>query len=236
MDEEQPSPYSGFSTTSAPLRSTLARTSSAAPPSATTSWSKPQARAESSTWPSSVVPRYGSVCFGRPRRLEPPAASTRPATKSLSGRDIRLEAFPAPLAAEPHGAPVALDVRRGRCGRDLHPAHRVDRGAGSREGLPGAAGAHDLRQDRQCDLVGGLGADVEAGGRADARDVLLRERASRPQLVEHCGAAPAARDETDVGHAGAQCALERILLVAAVRGDHQGNVVVELVGGGDFVS
>src|SRR3954447_16100553 len=149
IEEEQPSPYDSFSTISTPWRSTFARTSSLAPPSATTSWSKPQARAESSTWPSSVVPRYGSVCFGRPRRLEPPAARTRPATKSLSGRDIRLEAFPASLAAEPHDAAVALDVRRGLRGRDLHAADGIDRGTGcSRHRVVRAPHGDDLGQDR----------------------------------------------------------------------------------------
>ena len=45
IDEEQPLPYPGFSTTSAPLRSTSRRTRSELPPSATTSWSKSHARA-----------------------------------------------------------------------------------------------------------------------------------------------------------------------------------------------
>src|SRR3954462_6675793 len=150
IEDEQPSPYDSFSTTSAPRRSTFARTSSAPPPSVTRSWSNPQARAESSTGPSSVVPSYGSVCLGRPRRLDPPAASTRPATKSLSGREIRLELFPATLAAEPPHVPDPPPGPARPAGgrrptpRYLHAADGVDRRPRRRERLPSLADAHDL--------------------------------------------------------------------------------------------
>jgi hypothetical protein len=53
-EEEQPAPKCGFSTTSTPRRSTLARTASALPPTAHRSWSKPHARAVARVWSSSV--------------------------------------------------------------------------------------------------------------------------------------------------------------------------------------
>src|SRR3954451_24793067 len=138
---------------STPARSTCSRTSSAAPPSATTSWSKPQARAQSSTWPSSVPSRYGSSCFGWPRRLEPPAATTSPVVNRLIGDDMtRLVRAAAPLAAEPDRAAVADERRRRwRC-RDLHAADRVDRGDGQLR-LLATARSHDLGEDRQRDLL-----------------------------------------------------------------------------------
>src|SRR3954447_4228192 len=88
IDDEQPSPYDSFTTTSMPCRSTDSRTSSAAPPSVTTSWSNPHARAQSSTYPSSVPSRYGSSCLGCPSRLDPPAASSNPPVKRLMTDDM----------------------------------------------------------------------------------------------------------------------------------------------------
>src|SRR5215207_8908921 len=113
-----------------PLRSTPARTSAAAPPIATIVWSNRHARAVPTTWPSSVPSRYGSSCFGRPSRFEPPAPSTRPQTKG-SGM-LALEGVLAALAAEVERLAVVLRRRCARADRDGHAAHGVDRGGGAR--------------------------------------------------------------------------------------------------------
>src|SRR3954453_18254512 len=81
--DEHPSPNCVFSTTSMQPRFTAARTPSALPPITQRSWSNAHARAVSSTWSSSVASPNGSSCFACPSRCEPPAASTRPATKSV---------------------------------------------------------------------------------------------------------------------------------------------------------
>ncbi len=61
---------------------------------------------------------------------------------------------------------------------------------------------HDLGEDRQRDLGGGAGADVEAGGRVDPVAPLVgRDVRARSQ---HARAALAAGDQPDVGHAGLQ--------------------------------
>ena len=57
LEVAQPSPKSGLTTTSTPLRSTVSCTASAAPPSATTTWGRPAARAVASVASSSVAPR-----------------------------------------------------------------------------------------------------------------------------------------------------------------------------------
>jgi hypothetical protein len=54
IEDEHPVPNSGFSTTSQPVVSTNLRTFSAAPPMATTIWSRPLARAMASTASSST--------------------------------------------------------------------------------------------------------------------------------------------------------------------------------------
>ena len=80
IEDEQPEPKLGLTTTSAPDRFTRERTFSDSPPSATSSWSNSHARAVATVWSSRVAPLYGSSCLGRPSRLEPPAARTSPAT------------------------------------------------------------------------------------------------------------------------------------------------------------
>src|SRR5215203_2429787 len=222
IEDEQPSPYASLTTTSAPVRSTPARTACAEPPIATTSWSKPHMRATPTTWPSSVPSRYGSSCLGRPRRLEPPAPSTRPQTNgSLRYGMLRLELRLATLAAEVDGLAVVLERDAARHGGDGHPADRVDR----RDRRPLVAPhLHDPREDREGDLLRGAGADGEARRRVDA----IEQRAGdtvAPQLADHALAAPAAGHEADVGQLGLEAAAQRGKLLAAVPGDDEREVV-----------
>src|SRR5262245_25325778 len=256
IEDEQPSPKSGFSTTSAHERSTALRTRSELPPIATMSWSKPQLRAVATVWSSSVAEPNGSSCLGSPRRSEPPAASTRPETKrSADGgtaRSLRREAVAAALRAEVVGLAVALELDAGGADSDLHPAHRVGgdrerrgfggRGAGRRGlgtrgrgiGRRGGAGRNgpepdalragvprrdDLGQDRERDLLGGLGADLEPGGGSQRASQLLGEIEGGPHRL----AALVTGDEGDVGDALAEGFGEHSLLLASVRGDdHRG--------------
>ena len=92
IDDEQPSPNSGFSTTSTPSKSTLARTASAAPPITHRSWSKPQERAVPSTWSSSVA---RSVRQQLLRPAEPPGAACR---EHQPGDQLSAAAWPSPPA------------------------------------------------------------------------------------------------------------------------------------------
>src|SRR5919202_258620 len=177
--------------TSAPERSTRARTLSAAPPIATSSWSKPQARAVPTVWSSSVARPNGNSCFGRPSRDEPPAARTRPET---NGSALGIADGP---GGEALAASLAAEVER----RDVPTAHR-----------------HDLGEDRKRDLLGRVRGDVQPGRRANAGAQVVVD----VQRREHRGAAPAAGHEADVRNAVAQRALERALLVPAVRGDDDG--------------
>ncbi|GAB3932966.1 hypothetical protein GCM10027614_03070 [Micromonospora vulcania] len=78
IDEPQPLLKAAFSTTWQPVRSTRSRIGRAAPPSVTSSWSKPHERASSRVASSSVRPRYGRSCLASPRRTDAPAASTSP--------------------------------------------------------------------------------------------------------------------------------------------------------------
>src|SRR2546423_7790095 len=207
IDDEQPLPYASFTTTSAPSRSTAPRTSSAAAPIATISWSKRQLRATLTTWPSSVVPAKGSSCLGRPRRLEPPAPSTSPATNPSVGEPgmpvLCLVLGPATVAAEVHNLTVARQGRRAGHGRHRHPADRVNgqalRAGGRLSGAGriaasmhrgGAAVSHgdDPGQDRQRDLGRRAGPDVDAGRNVDPGQQLVRHAVSA-QLGEHAGAA-----------------------------------------------
>ena len=186
-----------MTTTSAPSRSTCARTSSAAPPIATISWSKSHSRATPTTWPSSVPSRNGSVCFGRPSRFEPPAPSTRPQTNgSVGGGMLQLEGRFAALAAEVDRLALVLERRRARHDGHGHPADRVD--GGRRRVARRAAHRDDLRQDRERDLLRRARADVEPGGRVDARRS-APAHAVAAQLAEHALAAAAARHQPDVG-------------------------------------
>ena len=111
---------------------------------------------------------------------------------------------------------------------DRHAAHRVDRRlrrrrrryrrAGSAAcgiAVPVASRCHDLGEDRQGDLAGGAGTDVEPGRGVDA--ARSRRRCRR------CSArapALAAGDQADVGHVGRERGGQRRLLVPSVRGDH----------------
>src|SRR3954469_1962195 len=174
---------------------------------ATTSWSNGHPRAVATVWWTSVAVPKGSSCFGWPSRFEPPAARTSPATNaSLAGMAHGVGGVrgAAALAAEVDGRAVVLEAGRRVRDQDLHAADRVDRGCRRfrrrrwRDAL--AADADDLGEDRQRDLLRGVGADVEAGRRVHA----LAQGVVDVERGEDRRAAAAARDEPDVRDAVAQ--------------------------------
>ena len=216
-----------MTTTSAPARSTLARTSSAAPPMATTSWSNPHARATPTAWPSSVPSRYGSSCLGRPRRRDPPAPRTSPATKGSVRADgtlvLRRERGLAALAAEVDRLAVVLERRRAGDGGDRHPADRVD-GGRRRSGAGGGADRGARSSRRTATILARIESAISAGVRAPMsrpagtsmrREELLGD-AVAVQLADHAVAALPAGDEADVRQARLEAPAQRDELVAPV--------------------
>src|SRR5262245_51210882 len=236
IDEEHPSPKASLRTASTPCRSTAARTSSAAPPTATSSWSNAHSRATPTAWPSRVPPSNGRSCFGRPRRRDPPAARTSPATKGSVGADgmpvPRGERGHAALAAEVDRLAVVHHRWRARDGGHGHAADRVH-GRGGRAGGGGRSGrdrgaalapnGDDAGEDRQRDLRRGAGADVEARRDLDAAEQLLGD-AVAAQLADHAVAAGAAGDQAHVRQAGLEAGAQRADLVATVRRHDQRQV------------
>ena len=84
-DEPMPSSQAGFSTSTHPVRSARARTSSAAAPSTTWTRSQPPARSTATACSTRGRPRCVSSAFGRPPSLRPPpAASSSPVTGASS--------------------------------------------------------------------------------------------------------------------------------------------------------
>src|SRR5215207_3860415 len=99
--------------------------------------------------------------------------------------------------------------------RDAHPADRVDplddlRLLRRAEMAP----RDELGEDRDRDLGLARGAEVEAGGAADARDGCLVHAAGAESVEDDAGA-PRARDEADVARASLERGLERVLVAVA---------------------
>src|SRR5215207_6859337 len=95
--------------------------------------------------------------------------------------------------------------------RDAHPADRVDplddlRLLRRAEMAP----RDELGEDRDRDLGLARGAEVEAGGAADARDGCLVHAAGAESVEDDAGA-PRARDEADVARASLERGLESVL-------------------------
>ena len=170
----------------------------------TSSWSKRAARARwRARGRAASRRRTGSSCLGCPSRVDPPAASTSPATTSSLSR---------------HGPSVARRTSRGS------PRSRIERSPSTsrwsvaspamtsipqtgstavrpaRPALRARVGAlgDDLGEDRDRDLGRRARADVEPGGRVDLRRAARRGRRATASTAR---AALAARDEADVADA-----------------------------------
>ena len=130
------------------------------------------------------------------------------------------EAIEAPLAAKPPCLTVNLGMWGRRHHGDVHVADRVDGGLRSGHAPPGISAAQrdDLGQDRQRDLLGCAGTDIQARGRVDGRPF----RGGEIRGFKDGQTALPAGDESDVGNTGAHGGLQSHLLAVAVRGDDDG--------------
>jgi hypothetical protein len=148
----------------------------------------------------------------------------------------------AAVAAEEDPLARDLQLRRRAGDRNLHPAHRVDRGRrhrarrdlGHRPGRVGAVrvgvilGDH-LGQDRDGDLVWRPSADVQARGSVKLR----AELRGNVELGPHDCAALRARHQRHVRHPGGQRRGQHRLLPVAVRGDDHGGRLTDITGVAD---
>ena len=191
IDDEQPAPKPGLTTTSAPDRSTRARTFSALTADAPPAAGRTRTRARCATvWSSSVAPPYGSSCFG-------PAEPARAARRQDESRDERIT----------HGS----NGPRGAC--------VVRRPAAA---TPARAAIATISARIDSAISSGVRAPMSrpAGVCTRARSSSETSRLSDDRL-----AAPAARHQADVGDADVERGGQRVLLVAAVRGDDERGVV-----------
>src|SRR5450432_4146491 len=182
---------------------------------------------------------------GTSRRISPVASPVtsfmprlscnRVSYNSVLGFELRLAA----LAAEVDRLALVLDGWGALDGGDGHPADGVDRDPrrrvarrayGSRRvaggevaGAGAAAHRDDLRQDRECDLGGSAGADVDAGGHVDQPELLVGD-AVCAQLVDHACAALAAGHQADVRNGRVERSAEGVELVATVGRDDEREV------------
>src|SRR4051794_18838597 len=174
-----PSAQSGQTTARAPWRSTADRTSAAAWPRTTTRGVSPATAARACS--STGRPASGASCLGPPaKRVLAPAASTSPPV---------LTRAPRRLASD---------------------AHLVDAPRAVREPAAVAPVAHgdDLGHDRERGLLRGEGAEVEADGRGDARELgLLHALLEQPLPARRLR--PARAHGADVAGVGAQGEHER---------------------------
>ena len=112
------------------------------------------------------------------------------------------------------------DVVDDRLERDRvgQPGHRRGTGRGDEVG-PAAADLDQLDQDRQRDLLGRLGADVEPGRRPERGDPLVADgRLLAQPVADHPGAGRR-RDEPDVRRLAGQRQPDRLLVPDALAGD-----------------
>ena len=192
---------------------------------------RPRTEPSSSRWWS----RSRSILGERRRRRAPSRAPSSSVARRSRGRcrsgvgadepgRVLLEALQAPRRAEV--------VRRALVDRPIARRGHVDRHAadgvdllvagdlGRRGGLEvaGRPLPNELGEDRDGDLLVRDPAEIEAGGRVDAGEDVVGEPAVAE--VAEDGLGPLARgDEPDVPGRGGERALERVLVVVALRGD-----------------